>query len=270
MSGVLIAVPHASVRLPEDLKERVGTHVDTEFLRAQSDMYTDTIYDVPGATNVVYQWSRFVADPNRFEGQKSEGGIVPLIDFDERSIYRANCEPVYAELEERIARYHRPYHERLRECIDEGDFHFFFDGHSMMSTAPKRSPDFGVHRPDACLSNCGDERGEAIQGGRALVCSPEQTRLAQRLLREAFEALPAPPHHDAEPVEGSVLLNKPFLGGHGVRTHARPERGMPGLQIELNQRLWIEPRTGQPLPGRIDWMRKVVAQLVAALNEMAL
>jgi len=265
MSGVLIAVPHASVRLPDELRARVLPHVDSRFLLLQSDMFTDAIYSVPGAENVIYEWSRFAADPNRYEGQKTEGGIVPVIDFEHRPLYREGCFPDTAECEALVERYHRPYHAAVKARLDEGDFCFFIDGHSMMETAPKRSPDFGRKRPDVCLSNCGDEEGEAIPGGRRLVCSPEKTREIQDRLRHWLLTIPAPDCGDKGAVEGTVLLNKPFLGGHGVRTHARPDAGIPGLQLELNQRLWIDETTWEPLPGRVEWIRQVLERFVAEL-----
>jgi N-formylglutamate amidohydrolase len=165
-----------------------------------------------------------------------------------------------------VERYHRPYQAELEQRIEEGDYCFFIDGHSMMANAPIRSPDFGVPRPDACISNCGDGRGEAIPGGRSLVCSPELTRFVQGRLQHWLTALPAPDCGAEAAVVGTVQLNNPFLGGHGVRSHARPDGGMPGIQLELNQRLWADQKTGQALPGRIEWIRSVIEYFVADIT----
>ena len=263
MREILIAVPHAGVRLVPELADRVLSHVDERFLRSQSDMYTDRIYVAEGTQQVVYPWSRFVADPNRYEGQTTEGGIVPLTDFGERPIYREGLEPSAEEQQRLVEAYHRPHHLRVSEILDQGDFCFFIDAHSMMSRPPLRSPDAGRSRPDACLSNCGDTQGDAIPGGRPLTCSPGLTRYIQERLAFWMRTIPAPEVGLAYDVHGSVQLNTPFLGGHGVRTHARPEGGIPGLQFEFNQRLWVDEERVEPLPGRVEWMQEVLGRLVA-------
>jgi hypothetical protein len=42
---------------------------------------------------------------------------------------------------------------------------------------------------------------------------------------------------------------------------------MPGVQLELNQRLWADEATGQPLPGRIEWLQSVVEHFVSDITE---
>lgn len=267
MAKVLIAVPHAGVALPEEVKIRVFPRVDSAFLLGQSDMFTDQIYAVSGADNHVFSWSRLAVDPNRFEGQTSEGGIVPVVDFDSNPLYPEGQAPGAAERQTLVERYHRPYHAALAERIEAGSYTFFIDGHSMMATAPVRSPDFGIPRPDGCISNCGDAQGESIPGGRPLLCSPELTRFVLGRLEHWLVAVPAPELEGAAGPTGQVGLNTPFLGGHGARTHARPTAGMPGIQLELNQRLWADEVTGQPLPGRIAWLQSVLERFVADITE---
>ena len=230
-------------------------------------MFTDRIYSVDGADNLIFPWSRFTADPNRYEGQTTEGGIVPLRDFAMRPLYREGAEPSPEECEALLVRYHRPYHASLAAKIDRGGYSFFIDGHSMMAEAPRRSPDFGRPRPDVCISNCGDSEGNPVPGGRRLVCSPELSRFAWDRMRFWLTSISAPDAGSDRAPQGTVQLNVPFLGGHGVRTHARPERGMPGIQLELNQRLWADEDQASELPGRVEWMREVMTAFVADMIE---
>ncbi|HIF24485.1 MAG TPA: hypothetical protein EYQ27_21925, partial [Gemmatimonadetes bacterium] len=267
MAKVLIGVPHAGVVLPSELASRVLPHVDSAFLLGQSDMFTDQIYGVPGADNHVFEWSRMAVDPNRFEGQTTEGGIVPVTDFDFNPLYPPGQAPDAADCQQLIERYHRPYHAGLAQRIEAGDYSFFIDGHSMMASAPQRSPDFGRVRPDACISNCGDGRGRAIPGGVPLVCSEELTLFVQARLAHWLLAIPAPDLGSQAAPSGSIGLNSPFVDGHGILTHTRPDRGMPGVQLELNQRLWADEATGQPLPGRIEWLQSVLEHWVADITE---
>jgi formiminoglutamase len=267
MARVLIAVPHAGIVLPSELVSRVLPHVDSAFLLSQSDMFTDQIYAVPGADNHVFRWSRLAVDPNRFEGQTTEGGIVPSSDFDSKPLYPEGQGLDSADCQQLIERYHRPYHAALAQRIEAGDYSFFIDGHSMMASAPLRSPDFGRVRPDACVSNCGDAQGSPIPDGRPLVCSAELIRFVQGRLGHWLRSIPAPDFGDNAAPTGNIGLNSPFRGGHGVRTHGRPEGGMPGVQLELNQRLWADEATGQPLPGRIEWLRSVLEHFVSDITE---
>jgi formiminoglutamase len=267
MAKVLIAVPHAGIVLPSELASRVLPHVDRAFLLGQSDMFTDQIYAVPGADNHVFGWSRMTVDPNRFEGQTTEGGVVPLTDFDSEPVYLQGQAPDSADCQQLIERYHRPYHAALAQRIEAGEYSFFIDGHSMMAHAPPRSPDFGRPRPDACVSNSGDAHGESIPGGEPLVCSPALTRFVRARLTHWLLQIPPPDCGAHAAPTGEIGLNSPFVGGHGVCTHARPDGGMPGVQLELNQRLWADEATGQPLPGRIEWLQSVVEHFVSDITE---
>ncbi|MEE2830282.1 MAG: N-formylglutamate amidohydrolase [Myxococcota bacterium] len=268
MAEVFISIPHAGLSMPPELSGRLLPHVDEGFLLSQSDMFTDRIYEADGARTLIYPWSRFTADPNRFEGQTSEGGIVPTTDFDERPLYRAGLEPSLEEQRDLVRSYHQPYHSALADALASEEVCFFIDGHSMMATSPRRSPDYGQRRPDACLSNCGDMQGEILPG-RPLTCSPEQTRHLASRLSHWLQAIPAPEAGPAHAVEGSVRVNDPFMGGHTVRTHAQLSEGLPGLQFELNQRLWVSEGSLTPLPGRVEWLREVISRVVEEIVAQA-
>jgi N-formylglutamate amidohydrolase len=277
MSRVVIGIPHAGVAVPLDLEPAFLPRVEREFLLRQSDAYTDRLYDVPGATVVRFPWSRFVADPNRWEDQIDEGGVVPVTDFEEQPLYAGGEEPTAEQRWARVRRFHQPYHRELARQVEiaragaaghGGGRIFFLDGHSMFATAPLRSPDHGRARPDAVLGNLGDAEGAAIPRERGLSCPTELTRLAAERLGARLLEGGAPDAGEAARVAGTVQLNEPFPGGYGVCTHSAPERGVLGLQVELNQRLWVDPGTWEPLRGRIDWMRRVLTDWVADLGDL--
>jgi N-formylglutamate deformylase len=258
MSAILIGIPHASVAWPDELRHRVLPHVDEQHLRANSDAFTDRIYSVPGVRTVVYPWSRFVADPNRAPRQVSEGGVIPVTDFDDQPIYRPGQEPDAEELVERVRRYHRPYHDRLREAAADPRTRFFVDAHSMAGDAPAKAFDHGRPRPDAVVSNLGETRGNPSPGTPFLSAAPDLTRWLADRLKHHLLALPAPDAGSRARITGQVWMNNPFNCGYGVRAHAQPNKGRPGIQLELNQRMWTDEQTFRALPRRIPWIREVV------------
>ncbi len=281
MSSIVIAIPHAATALPDEVRADYLPRVTPQMLRGQSDVDTDVIYAIEGVVrHVRFEWSRFLTDPNRGEQQENEGGVVPLTDFAELPLYSPGCEPDGEEQWRRVLRYHRPYHARVAAEVADPRTRFFIDGHSMSQEAPVRSPDYGRPRPDAVLSNRGDFFGMEVEGnvtgidpsvgGGPLTCPSDLTHELAERLNHWLTALPVPRARRGRAPTGEVRINDPFPGGHGVRTHARPRHGIPGLQLELNQGVWCDPETFERIPGRIQWIRKVMTHWlddVARLRE---
>ncbi|MCP4869044.1 MAG: hypothetical protein GY898_10045 [Proteobacteria bacterium] len=258
MAEIVIAIPHAGVALPDDLAPTPLPHVTPEFLRTQSDAFTDRVYSLPGVRTVKYPWSRFVADPNRSPRQTTEGGVVPVTDFAEQPMYPPGGKPTQEQREERIEKYHRPYHAELTRAVNDPRTRFFIDGHSMCGTPPVRSPDHGLQRPDAVISNLGDSHGYPAPGAPYLTCPTPLTQWLTDRLSHWMLAIHAPDAGARAAVRGSVWINNPFLGGYGVRNHASLSHDRPGVQLELNQRLWTDEELWVPLERRIPWMREVL------------
>ncbi len=275
MSAVVLAIPHAATAVPPDARDRYLDHVTRAFLRSMSDVDTDVIYALSQVRSVRFEYSRFFVDPNRGEQQDNEGGVVPVTDFAEEELYKPGMRPDGAERRRRVLQYHRPYHRRVAVEVADPRTRFFIDGHSMSATAPVRSPDYGRPRPDAVLSNRGDDHGAPVSGnevgsdpnvgGGPLTCDPELTTLLAERLGHWLTTLPMPHPRDGRVPTGEVRINDPFPGGHGVRTHANPSLGIPGLQLELNQGLWCDSETFERIPGRIVWIRRVMQHWIADL-----
>lgn len=243
--------------MPSDLDPPLREAIDARHLRAQSDIFTDLVYAIPGARVVTQQWSRFVTDPNRAEDQQSDGGVVPLVDFDQRPLYGVVA-PDLRERRRRVERFHRPFHDDLARQLADLQTVLLVDGHSCASIGPERSPDPGVPRPDAVLGNCGDFEGEALRGGPPLTLSPRLARWTSMRLSHWLLQVPAPDAGSDATVSGRVTLNTPFPGGHVVQRHARWDGGIAGVQLELNQRLWVDEQTLLLRPGRVRWLQKVL------------
>ncbi len=278
MPSVVIAIPHASTALPPEVREAYLPRVTPLFLRSQSDVDTDVVYALSNVRTVRYGYSRFLADPNRGEQQENEGGVVPHFDFDGESIYKPGCVPDGEEQWRRVLKYHRPYHERVARAVDDPRTQFFIDAHSMAQTPPRRSPDFGRDRPDAVISNRGDFLGlmmennltasDPTRGGGDLSCPAELVQQLSDRLAFWLGRFPVPSPARGRRPTTEVRINDPFPGGHGVRTHARPDEGIPGIQLELNQGLWIDQETWERIPGRMDWIKRVMTRWIEDVIEL--
>lgn len=115
----------------------------------------------------------------------------------------------------RIEACHRPYHEALKNLIDDAMSAFgcclVIDCHSMPSLAV--SGINGHTQADIVLGDC---HGSS--------CSPEISSIGERTLRD---------------LGLSVRRNKPYAGGYTTRHYAARETGIQTLQIEINRALYM-------------------------------
>ena len=117
-SPIILAFPHTGTHVPPDALERLNG--DGRRLR-DTDWHVHRLYDglLPGATTVRATFHRYVIDANRdpagaslYPGQNTTA-LVPATDFDGAPIWRDGAEPDEAEVADRIARFHAPYHAAL-------------------------------------------------------------------------------------------------------------------------------------------------------------
>lgn len=216
---VILGMPHTGTWLPEteraDLNDRGRQLPDT-------DWHIDRLYAglLEGATTVRATFHRYVVDANRdpsgmslYPGQNTTG-LVPLTDFDGAPIWTR--EPSAAEIEERRATYHAPYHAALAgEIARVRAAHgvaILYDCHSVRSVAPflfeGTLPDFNI----------------GTNGG--VTCAPavEATVLAICERADGY----------------STVLNGRFKGGWTTRHHGRPGDGIHAIQMELSQSTYLE------------------------------
>ena len=126
-----------------------------------------------------------------------------------------------AEIEERLARYYRPYHAELRRIIE--DLHARFglvrqiSCHCMSALGAPTHPDAGRPRPDFCVS---DIKGKTT--------SPEFLALVVDKLSS---------------MGYSVGINEPYIGNELIGRHGNPARGVDSVQIEVNKKLFMDTQT---------------------------
>ena len=126
-----------------------------------------------------------------------------------------------AEIEERLARYYRPYHAELKRLVD--DLHARFgvvrqiSCHCMSAVGAPTHPDAGKARADFCIS---DLRGKTS--------SPEFMSLIVDTLNG---------------MGYSTSVNDPYVGNELIGRHGDPARGIDSVQVEINKKLFMDTKT---------------------------
>jgi N-formylglutamate deformylase len=215
-SPVILGLPHTGTHVPAEIWARLN---DNGRLLADTDWHIETLYDglLPEATTVRATFHRYIIDANRdpdgvslYPGQNTTG-LVPTTDFDGQPIWQPDAEPAEADLAERLANFHAPYHAALQAEIDRvkaiHGIAILYDCHSIRSKVPFLFdgilPDFNI----------------GTDGGRT--CDPA-------IERAVVESAAAATGYTS-------VLNGRFKGGWTTRHYGRPDTGVHAIQMELAQ-----------------------------------
>jgi N-formylglutamate deformylase len=219
---VLISVPHAGTHIPAEIAARMtGDALDMP----DTDWHVPLLYDFAatlGAGMIVATHSRYVIDLNRdpsgtplYPGADNTE-LVPLTTFGRDAVYRPGLAPDEAEVAQRVARYWRPYHEKVAAELDAIKARFgiavLWDAHSIFSHVPRF---FSGRLPDL---NLGSARGTSAAAD--LVAAVTKTFATTN----AF----------------SSVLDGRFTGGYITRHFGKPGAGIHALQLELAEAAYMD------------------------------
>ncbi len=221
-SPLLISFPHSGTYLPPEIAARLQPGV---LDLPDTDWFVPRLYDWHrelGASILAATHSRFVVDLNRppdgaplYPGQR-ETTVCPVETFDGEALYAPGDEPSSAEVLDRLARYWRPYHERLAEhtsaLVKRHGYCVLWDAHSIHSSVPGL---FAGRLPDLNLGTA---------DGRS--CSPER----QRAVADCLSGQTTFTH----------VVNGRFKGGYITRHYGDPQRRIDALQLEIAQSAYLE------------------------------
>ncbi len=237
--------PHSGTVMPADF-ETVRTLAE---LREGEDSFIDELYlpaTARGVPLLAAQFPRTYLDANRHAGDvdlelldepwpheylpSGKGGIGKSLVWrtldEDRPIYgrRLTAQAVH----QRIERYHRPYHQRLRELLDAAHARFGVVHHiNCHSMGPKTS---------VLIEGVKDQpRADIVLGDRdGTTCAPAFTAFVREFLRD---------------LGYDVRVNDPYKGAELVRAYADPAAGRHSLQLEVNKRLYMDTATLAKTPG---------------------
>jgi N-formylglutamate deformylase len=247
-SPLVLGLPHTGAGVPPEIWARLN---DTGKALADTDWHIHTLYGglVEGVTTVRTPIHRYVIDVNRdpagvslYPGQNTTG-LVPLTDFDGLPIW--DNPPDAADIEDRRARFHAPYHAALATELDRvrarHGFAVLYDCHSIRSRIPflfdGTLPDFNI----------------GTNGGAT--CDPSIETAVHALCKRA---------------DGySSILNGRFKGGWTTRHYGRPDGGLHAIQMELAQSTYLSAETPPWTtdPARADRLRGHLQSILTTLRD---
>lgn len=265
---VLIAVPHAGRCYPEDVLARLR-QPDAVALRLEDrlvDHLAQAVAQATGARLLVAHAPRAMIDLNRAETDidwdmlglstppeyrlaapnaraRSGLGLVPRRLPATGDIWRGRL--TRAELDERIARIHRPYHATLHAELAALQARWgaalLIDLHSMPSL-PRVD---GVAGAELVL---GDRFGASCHG---------------MLVASAFAHFAAQGWRAAH--------NRPYAGGYGLDRHGAPRKGTHAIQLEIDRATYLDVAQrdcGEGFAGMAEMLVALVRRLAGDVAQM--
>ena len=221
---LLVSLPHVGARIPEPLKARL---VERAATAEDADWHLDRLYAFArdlGASVIVPRHSRYVIDLNRppenrplYAGANNTE-LCPTRFFSGDPLYRDGQAPGDAEVQMRLSRFWRPYHDALAAELArlKGDHGHavLWDGHSIRSVLPWL---FDGKLPDL---NLGTADGAS--------CAPS--------LRAALMQVLAAQDRYTHVTDGR------FKGGYITRHYGRPRDGVHAVQMEMCWSTYMDER----------------------------
>jgi N-formylglutamate deformylase len=245
---LLLSLPHVGTLIPDALKPRfMPRALELE----DTDWHLEAVYDFAheiGASVIVPRHSRYVIDLNRppenapmYPGANNTE-LCPTRLFTGEPLYREGQAPGEAEVNQRLARYWRPYHDALAtELARPKAAHghaLLWDGHSIRSELPWL---FDGQLP---ALNLGTADGAS--------CAPA----LRHALMDVLAAQTAYSH----------VTDGRFKGGYITRHHGQPGLGVHAVQMEMCWHTYM-PEAGpwQLDAGRVQRLRPLLRQLLQTM-----
>lgn len=238
----ILSVPHCGTEFPEELQAH---YVAKKMNRPDdTDWFVHDLYNFAsdlGITIIHARYSRWVIDLNRDPESKplyNDGRIItaltPTTDFFGEAIYNAEAfEPDEEEVQRRLKVYYWPYFRKIEELITEHKKEFsevlLWDAHSIRHLVPTiRSEVF----PDMILGDNDEQSADPA------------------IISTAYTNLQKGQYH--------VNHNDPFKGGFITRYFGKPEKGVHGLQLEMNKILYMDDAEMNFSEERANQMRAIL------------
>ena len=248
----VLSVPHCAESIPEEIKPRLALS-PAQIMDAVDHGTAEIFSGLPAATVISAQFSRLVCDLNRNPDNTGPKGIVAKTDYHGREIFKPGMYPDEQTIRQWVQTCFRPYHEALAKAIRQEGIIGLFDCHSLNGTGPSDAPDAGRQRRDVIISNNGDPSGDTGSDLGEITCPPSVVKIVQ----SAFEH-----------AGFSTAVNNPYKGGFITVNYGLQlvQRGKFGLQIEMNQDLYLDDQTGLCDPVKIEQTAERVQSVFEVLS----
>ncbi len=254
--------PHSGRDYPESL--RASSRLSWLQLRSSEDAFVDDLFGTApefGAPLLAARVPRACVDLNRAADELDPAlivgasrrttspritaglGVIPRVVAEGRVIIEGKLS--FAEAEERLATYYRPYHDKLGQLLAGQRARFgqaiLIDCHSMPHDAVAAAPLIWGRPPNIVL---GDRFGAA--------CDRWLIDAATDAFRDAGF---------------TVARNAPFAGGYITQRYGRPRERIHALQIEIDRSLYMNEARIEP-NGDYDAVKGMIRQVIATLSAL--
>lgn len=243
--AVVLHIPHSSSLIPADQLPglALGEMDLGQELLAMTDWFTDELFELPGATRIVFPVSRLVVDPERFlddalEPMARQGmGVVYSRTSRGQILRPAPSQELRTAL---IERYYHPHHTALTLAVDRVlDTHpscLIIDCHSFPAQPLPYELDQDPVRAEICL------------GTDSFHTPPWLIDAAVAAFQEFGLA---------------VSINRPFSGTLLPMKHFHREPRVSSLMLELNRSLYLDEASGVRNQNFSEVQRKVQMTVAA-------
>lgn len=246
---VVLSIPHCGTAFPDDIAAQIKPHLLS--FPDDTDWFVHQLYDFApsmGITMIHAIYSRWVIDLNRppdntplYKDGRLITGLCPTTTFLGEPLYRDERKEIpVAEVERRLAAFYIPYHDRLKELLEETKNKLggvlLWDCHSIRQYVPTIHPE---KFPDLIL---GDSGGTSA--------SPGMIETALRNL---------------ETGSFSVSHNYPFSGGYITRHYGRPAENVHALQLEMSKVVYMDDEERNYSPQRAEKIRDLLHKTIDVL-----
>jgi len=230
--------PHSGTTYPTDF----AYAIDAQTLRSGEDTHVEALWQaIPdvGGTLLAAEFPRSYIDPNR-ELDDLDAGLLngtwpqPLHPTEKTRLghgliwRKAGGKAIYdrqlsvEEVQQRIARYHQPYHAALNRALEATYQRFGAVWHLNLHSMPANSYEVLELHSDHPLADfvLGDRDGTT--------CAPEFVDMVRQALKS----------HGF-----SVAINDPFKGVALIARIGQPAQRRHSLQVEVNRALYMDETT---------------------------
>ncbi|MCG2792855.1 MAG: N-formylglutamate amidohydrolase [Weeksellaceae bacterium] len=247
---IIISIPHAGTFIPDDIKSKMNAELADQL--DDTDWFIDRLYGFAtnlGITMITANYSRLVVDLNRnpenqplYNDGRVITDVVTITDFNGNEIYKDNYSPDSEEVSRRVELYHKPYHTKLDELLQQTKTEFgkvlLFDAHSIRKSVPGiRSEDF----PDLIL---GDN---------------DETSADRKLIKTAIDSLQNKGYEFSH--------NHPFKGGYITRSFGKPQQNIHALQLEMCKTNYMDSAKINYNEAKAEKIQMVLKETLAKLIE---